>query len=70
MPQFSSNSEEFLSELESYLSRGPVNQGLQLKEIPDRLSKLVSDDEVETAEKAVQLLGTAVGQQSQTSQQF
>ncbi|KAF2799588.1 ARM repeat-containing protein [Melanomma pulvis-pyrius CBS 109.77] len=65
MPQFSSDSEEFLSELESYLSRGPADQGLQLSEIPDRLSKLVSDDEVEIAKNAVQLLGTAVGQQKE-----
>ncbi|KAF2712188.1 ARM repeat-containing protein [Pleomassaria siparia CBS 279.74] len=63
MPHFSSDSAEFLSELESYLNRGPEEQCSELQEIPVRLSKLENDGELEIAEKTVQLLGTAVGQQ-------
>jgi hypothetical protein len=55
---------ESLGELEEYMNRGPADDCLELQEIPVRLSKLIAEGDNETVEKTVQLLGTAVGQQS------
>lgn len=65
MPHFSNEPKTILGEVDSYLSRGPVGQCTGLEEIPHQVSKFVSEDGVETAEKIVRLLGTAVGQQSE-----
>lgn len=64
MLRSSSSSTDFLSEVETTLSRGPVDESAELRDIPDRLSRLMNNNEVDIAEKTVQLLGTAVGQQS------
>lgn len=67
MPHSTGSPTESLSALEDYLSCGPVGECSDLNDIPNRLSKLIGENDVETAEKIVQLLGTAVGQQSQAS---
>jgi hypothetical protein len=61
---------ESLSELEEYLNQGPADDCFELQEIPVRLSKLIAEDDKETVEKTVRLLGTAVGRQSRFSLRF
>ncbi|KAF1959791.1 ARM repeat-containing protein [Byssothecium circinans] len=56
MPSFSEQSDKFLEEVEVYLEQGPSPDNQQLKEVVSRLQS-----NTETAEKAIQLLGTAAG---------
>jgi hypothetical protein len=64
MPHATSSPTETLSELADYLHRGPVGECSELRDVVCRLSKPMNDDELETTENIVQLLGTTVGQHS------
>lgn len=56
------NANNFLSSLESYL-KGPFGRRDQeLEEIRSRLATFVEKGDIQTAEKACQLLGNAAGQ--------
>jgi len=70
MPHATSSPTESLSELAEYLRRGPVGECSELRDVVFRLSNPTNDDELETTENIVQLLGTTVGQHSQVPSQF
>ena len=61
MACFAALPEEFLLSLETYLDQGSKEECQELKEIPLRLTQLLEKDELAICEKAVQLLGNAVG---------
>ncbi|KAF2473375.1 GTP binding protein-like protein [Lindgomyces ingoldianus] len=63
MSQFSGNSKDFLDSLESCLDKHPRNQYESLKGVPDRLTGFLEQGDEGTCERAVQLLGTAVGKE-------
>jgi hypothetical protein len=54
------SSETFLRELESYLEKGPGHDDARLKSLVLHFSDV---QDVSSMEKAIQLLGTAVGQE-------
>ncbi|ORY02740.1 armadillo-type protein [Clohesyomyces aquaticus] len=63
MSSFSSSPEDFLVSLESYLAQGPGDEGEQIRQVPERLAGFLAQGDSSTCEKAVQLLGTAVGKE-------
>lgn len=65
MSYFKSNAKDFLSHLESRLDEGPGIENNAFKEVPLRLVELIQNGEEDIAENAVQLLGTAVGKDSE-----
>ncbi|KAF2191146.1 ARM repeat-containing protein [Zopfia rhizophila CBS 207.26] len=65
MSHFNSNPEEFLGSLEPYLDQGPGDDYQALKEIPVRLTEFAEKGRLEDCQKAVQVLGTALGKQQE-----
>ncbi|KAF2016187.1 ARM repeat-containing protein [Aaosphaeria arxii CBS 175.79] len=63
MPYFSSNAKQFIGELTTYLEQDPANDGHHLSEVVGLVDGFIKQEDLESAENAIQLLGTAVGTQ-------
>jgi hypothetical protein len=66
MPYFRTNNEAeaFPDLLQAYVDKDPESGAQQLSEVPFQLTEMIDYGDQAIAEKAVQILATAVGKQS------
>lgn len=63
MPGSISEPEEFFGSVESYLEGCPTNANNELEGMLSSLTDFVNAGDIETAEKAIKLLGNAAGKE-------
>lgn len=64
MSSLSSDFPDFIDSVECLLEHGPSGQNAALGDLRQQLENLEQDEKFELLEKTIQILGTAVGQES------